>query len=192
LCKQVQAAAAAGRVTDDARHDRAAGVIQCWRLVHDVPLKASRADVPVTGMAYGEIGPAQVQHCSGGTDLRVSQRHVYQLMRGGRARGKIEHETFQTLNNQGDHFEHHYGPGEQHLSVVFATLMRLALLVDQTQQRCCALLQAVWAKLGSNRLRWERMRALCSDDALESRQELLEALWYGLKQFKPSVACDAS
>jgi hypothetical protein len=29
---------------------------------------------------------------------------------------------------------------------VFATLMLLAFLVDQTQQLCCALFQAVWAK----------------------------------------------
>jgi hypothetical protein len=41
-----------------------------------------------------------------------------------------------------------------HLSVVFATVMILALLVDQTEQRCCALFQAVWAKLGSKRLLW--------------------------------------
>jgi hypothetical protein len=31
--------------------------------------------------------------------------------------------------------------------------------VDQTQQRCWALFQAVWAKLGRKRLLWERMRA---------------------------------
>jgi hypothetical protein len=35
--------------------------------------------------------------------------------------------------------------------VVFAMLMMLAFLVDQTQQLCCALFQAVWAKLGSKR-----------------------------------------
>ena len=39
-------------------------------------------------------------------------------------------------------------------------LLLLALLVDQTQQLCGALLQAVWATLGRQRLRWERMRAL--------------------------------
>jgi hypothetical protein len=38
--------------------------------------------------------------------------------------------------------------------------MMLAFLVDQTQQLCCALFRAVWAKLGSKRLLWERMRAL--------------------------------
>ena len=87
-------------------------------------------------------------------------------MRGGRARWKIENETFNTLKNQGYNFEHNYGHGEQNLSVVFAMLMMLAFLVDQTQQLCCALFQAVWAKLGSKRLLWERMRALFYDYAL--------------------------
>ena len=96
-------------------------------------------------------------------------------MRGGRARWKIENETFNTLKNQGYHFEHNYGHGEQHLAVVFAMLMMLAFLVDQTQQLCCALFQAVWAKLGSKRRLWERMRALFYDYALESMCQLFEA-----------------
>ena len=73
------------------------------------------------------------------TDLRVSKRNIYALMRGGRARWKIENETFNTLKNQGYHFEHNYGHGEQNLSVMFATVMLLAFLVDQIQQLCCAL-----------------------------------------------------
>jgi len=40
--------------------------------------------------------------------------------------------------------------------------------VDQAQQLCCALFQAVWAKLGSKRLLWERMRALFYDYAFAS------------------------
>ena len=113
-------------------------------------------------------------------------------MRGGRARWKIENETFNTLKNQGYNFEHNYGHGQQNLSVVFAMLMMLAFLVDQTQQLCCALFQAVWAKLGSKRLLWERMRALFYDYALESMRQLLEALLYGLQKPKPIVALDSS
>ena len=137
LFEQVQAAEPAGGVTYDARHDRAAGVVHRCRLVKDVPLNASNPDVQVHGIESWERGQAKVQHCSWVTDRRVSTRHVYRLMRGGRARWKIEHETFKTLNNQGDHVEHHDGPGEPHLSVVCAMVMRLAFLVDQTQQRCC-------------------------------------------------------
>ena len=97
-----------------------------------------------------------------------------------------------TLKNQGYHFEHTYGHGHQHLSVVFAMLMMLAFVVDQTQQLCCALFQAVWAKLGSKRLLWERMRALFYDYALASMRQLLEALLYGLKKSTPIFASDSS
>jgi hypothetical protein len=192
LFKQVQAAEQAGRLTYYERHDRAAGVVHRFRFVNDVPLNASRADGRVNVIEYWEIGQDQVQHFSWVTDLRVSKRNVYQLMRGGRARWKMENETFNTLKNQGYNFEHNYGHGEQNLSVVFATMMMLAFLVDQVQQLCCALFRAVWAKLGSKRLLWERMRALFYDYRLESMRELLEALFYGLEKSHPVVRINTS
>jgi len=126
------------------------------------------------------------------TDLRVSTRNVYALMRGGRARWKIENETFNTLKNQGYNFEHNYGHGMKNLSVVFAMVMMLAFLVDQTQQLCCALFQAVRAKLGSKRLLWERMRALFYDYRFDSMRELFEALFYGFEKSRPILSIDSS
>ena len=192
LFTQVPAAEHAGRVTDYERHDRAASLVHRFRFVNDVPLNESNADVRVNFIEYWEIGEDKVQHFSWVTDLRVSKRNVYRLMRGGRARWKIENETFNTLKNQGYHFEHNYGHGEQNLSVVFAMLMMLAFLVDQTHQLCCALFQAVWAKLGSKRMLWERMRALFYDYAFVSMRQLFEALLYGFKKSSPIVAIDSS
>jgi Transposase DDE domain len=192
LFTQVQAAEEAGRLTTYARHDRAAGVEHRFRFINDMPLNASRADVRVNFIEYWEIGKDTVQHFSWVTNIRVSTRNVYKLMRGGRARWKIENETFNTLKNQGYNFEHNYGHGEQNLSVVFATLMMLAFLVDQTQQLCCALFRAVWAKLGSKRLVWERMRALFYGYRLTSMRELLEALFYGYERHRPLVIIDTS
>jgi hypothetical protein len=103
-----------------------------------------------------------------------------------------ENETFNTLKNQGDHFEHNYGHGSQQLSVGCAVLMMLAFCVDQVQQLCCPLFQAVWAKLGSKRRLWERMRALCYDYALDSMRHLFEALFYGWKKTAPIFAVDSS
>jgi hypothetical protein len=163
LCEQVPAAEHAGHVTYEERHDRAAGGLHRFRFVHDMPLHASHPHVRVHFIAYWKLGPHKVQHFSWVTDLGVSTRNVYRLMRGGRARWKIANETCKTLKNQGYPFAPNYGHGEQHLSVVCAILMLLAFVVDQTQQLWCALFQAVWAKLGSKRLLWERMRALFYD-----------------------------
>ena len=192
LFAQVQAAAQAGRVTSYERPDRAAGVVHRFRFVNDVALNTSHRDVRVNFLEYWEVSARKVQHFSWVTDLRVSPRNVYHLMRGGRARWKIENETCNTLKNQGYHFEHNYGHGMQNLSVVFATLMMLAFLVDQTQQLCCALFQAVWAKLGSKRLLWERMRALFYDYRLDSMRALLEALFYGFEKSRPLLSLDSS
>jgi len=172
-------------VTYYERHDRAAGVIHRFRFVNDVPLNASNVDVRVNFIEYWEIGDAKVQHFSWVTDLRVSKRNVFHLMRvdapGGRSKRDVQY-----AEKPGYNFEHNYGHGEQHLSVVFAMLMMLAFLVDQTQQLCCALFQAVWAKLGSKRRLWERMRALFYDYALTSMRQLFEALLYGFKKSSPS------
>jgi len=192
LLQQVQAAEHAGQVTYDERHARAAGVGHRCRLVHAIPLNASTPDVPVNCIEYWERGTDQGQHFSGVTELRVSKRTVYHLMRGGRARWKIENETCKTLKNQGYNFEHTYGHGTQNLSVVFATLMMLAFVVDQAQQRCCALFQALWAKLGSKRRLWERLRALFYDYAFASMRQRCEALLYGCQKSRPLVTLDTT
>jgi hypothetical protein len=192
LFNHVQAAEHAGRMTYYERHDRAAHIVHQFRFVNDVPLNASNPDVRVNFVEYWERGADKIQHFSWITDFRVTTRNVFRLMRGGRARWKIENETFNTLKNQGYHFAHSYGHGEQHLSVVFALVMMLAFLVDQAQQLCCALFRAVWAKLGSKRLLWERMRALFYTYRLDSMRELLEALFYGLEPPRPVLRIDTS
>src|SRR2546421_8732174 len=185
LFEHVEAAEQAGRVTYYDRDDPDTGLRHRFRFVSDVPLNESNADLRVNFLECWEWDQDQVQHFSWVTDLRVNKGTVYQLMRGGRARWRIENETFNTLKNQGYHFEHNFGHGYQHLSVVFAVLMMLAFLADQVQQLCCPLFQAVWAKLGSKRRLWERMRALFYDYALESMRHLFEALLYGWQKMAP-------
>jgi hypothetical protein len=101
LFQQVQAAEHAGRVTLYARHDRAAGLVHRFRLLNAVPLNASHAEVRVHGIEYWERGQDKGQPFSWLTDLRVTKRNVFHLMRGGRARWQIENATCNTLQNQG-------------------------------------------------------------------------------------------
>ena len=154
-------------------------------MLNDGALNDSRADVHVNFLEYWELSPHHVQHWSWVPDVRVHHAPVDTLMRGGRARGKIANETFNTLKNQGYPFAHNYGHGAQQLSVVLAVLRMRAFLVDQTQQLCCAVLGAVWQQLGSKRVLWERRRALFFAYALASMRQLLEALFYGVKKSAP-------
>jgi DDE family transposase len=192
LFAQVAAAEHAGRVTYYDRDDPETGLRHRFRFISDMPLNESHTDLRVNFLECWEWAQDKVQHFSWVTDLRVNKGTVYQIMRGGRARWRIENETFNTLKNQGYHFEHNYGHGYQHLSVVFAVLMMLAFLVDQIQQLCCPLFQAVWAKLGSKRRLWERMRALFYAYVLTSMRQLFEALFYGLQKTAPIFAVDSS
>jgi len=85
LFEQVQVAEHTGLVTYDERHDRAAGVVHRLRCVTDVPLNASHAEGRVHCIEDWEISQDKVQHVSWVTDLRVTKRHIFHLMRGGRA-----------------------------------------------------------------------------------------------------------
>ena len=94
-------------------------------------------------MEYWEEKPdGRIQHFSWVTDITLHQLNVKHIMRGGRARWKIENETFNTLKNQGYNFEHNYGHGNKNLCSVFTLLMMLAFLIDQVQELCCALYKA--------------------------------------------------
>ena len=192
LFEHVGRAEQAGQVTWYEQEDPSAEIVHRFRFVNQVPLNASHPELLVNFLEYWEIRGDAVQHFCWVTDLRVTKRTAYPLMRGGRARWKIENETFNTLKNQGYHFEHNYGHGQQNLSVVFAVLMMLAFLVDQTQQLCCPLFRAVWAKLGSKRRLWEELRVMFAAYALASMRELLEALFYGVQKPRPCFALDSS
>jgi hypothetical protein len=158
-----------------------------FRFLDEVPLNKSHLDLTVAFVEYWQIGPKGTQHFTWITDLPVTTDTVYQIMRGGRARWRIENETFNTLKNQGYHFGHNYGLGKQHLASVFTTLMMLAFLVDQVQQHCCQLFQAVWAKLRSKRALWEALRSLFRCFLFDSMIDLYRALLHGFQQKPPDL-----
>ena len=159
LFAQVAQAKAAGRSTEFEITEK--GVTHRFHFVNQMPLNESNADLLVNFLEYWEISEQGQRHFSWITDICINQRNAYPLMRGGRARWKTENETFNTLKNQGYHFEHNFGHGEKFLSVIFAHLMMLAFLVDQVQEATCHLFQAALAKVGSKIRLWEKMRS-CS------------------------------
>ena len=73
------------------------------------------------------------------------------LVKGGRARWKIENETFNTLKNQGYHIEHNFGHGDQNLSYVFFLLNLVAFYVHQILDLTDGLYQTVRYKKFTSR-----------------------------------------
>ena len=113
------------------------------------------------------------------SDLEITKENAEAIMRAGRARWKIENETFNTLKNQGYNLGHNYGLGQKNLSAVFAILMLLAFLVDQVQQMSCWLFQAAWKKLGSKRALWELMRNIFRMHLVDSMETIFRVMVYG-------------
>jgi hypothetical protein len=186
LFEHLRASDDAGRTRHLSEVDADTGVLRHYRYHHAMPLNESNQDVLVNVLEYWELHPdGKVQYFSWITDFTLTPDNVYAVMRGGRARWKIENETFNTLKNQGYHLEHNYGHGEQNLSVVLALLMMLAFLVDQTQQLCCPLFQAACEKLKSKRALWERIRTVFQTLLLGSMAELLAAIVCGIVRQPP-------
>ncbi len=155
--------------------------------LNDLPLNESNQDVRVNLLQYGEYGPNGKERIwTWVTDLEISRQNARQLAKGGRCRWKIENETFNTLKNQGYHFEHNYGHGEKNLSVVFAMLMMLAFLVDQVQQLCCPLFQAAGKKLGTKRALWDNLRSHFRHFIFQSMRHLYQVMLNDLAKNLPA------
>jgi len=163
-----------------------------FRWANGLPINASHPDVLVNMLEYYQVRGDETKRFSWVTDIHLSKENVYRIMRAGRARWKIENETFNTLKNQGYNFEHNYGLGKENLSMNFVKIMMLAFSVDQAQQLCCTLFQAVLKKLRSKKNLWDRMRSLFCCFKLESMEMLYRALLYGFVKGEPIIGPDTS
>ena len=150
------------------------------RYLNGVPLNDTHFDLEVNFLEVIETTTkGKTQRFSWVTDIDLNDDNVMKVMRGGRARWKIENETFNTLKTQGYHFEHNYGHGYQHLSTVLAYLMLLAFLIDQIQQRCCQVFRQAKERMRSKRNLWERLRLLFIGYELAEWEMLLGSIAYG-------------
>ena len=190
LFEYVDKAVRRGKVTDlvleDPDHPNRS---HCFRFINGVPLnQASQQELQVNFLEYWEVekqedGKAKtLRRFSWVTDLPITEENAHEIMRAGRARWRIENETFNTLKNQGYNLGHNYGLGKQHLSAVFVHLTMLAFLVDQLQQICCPIFQAARQKCGSKGRLWERIRGYFHNFIVPSMETILRAIAYGVEK----------
>lgn len=157
-----------------------------FRYLNGAPLNDANFDLSVNFLEYWETKPSgKTQHFAWVTDIAITPDNLMTLMRGGRARWKIENETFNTLKNQGYHFEHNFGHGNQHLSTVMVYLMMLAFLIDQIQQRCCRLFQEAMEQAKRKSYFWEKVRGLFLHYQLPDWDTLYRCIAYGMQPTVP-------
>ena len=145
------------------------GILHQFRYLNGVSLNKSNKDLRVNFLEYRQTNPnGKELNFSWVSNIRITTVNIFSIMEGGRARWKIENETFNALKNLGNNFEHNYGHGKQYLCTILCLLMVLAFLIDQVQELCCPVFQALRKKAGSYRALWERMRVLFEYIHLES------------------------
>jgi hypothetical protein len=154
-----------------------------YLFANGLTLNEANQDVEVNFLRYLERQPdGRERVWTWVVDLELTVARVPQVRRGGRARWRIENETFNTLKNQGYHFEHNYGHGYQHLCVVLALLMMTAFLHDQVQQKCNALFRQARERQGPKCALWEAMRHLFASFEVASMRQIYEAIAFGYER----------
>ena len=94
------------------------------------------------------------------TDLAVNRDTIAELAACGRARWKIENETFNVLKHRGYHLEHNFGHGKKTLASVLVALNLLAFALHGA----CDLIETLWQRarqrLGSRIRMFEHLRTI--------------------------------
>jgi hypothetical protein len=158
-----------------------------YRWLCDVPLRGDTDAMTINWLmieirnAAGEV----TYHNSFITDLPVGQDNVIELAACGRARWKIENETFNTLKTKGYNLEHNFGHGKQHLSAVLATLNLLAFTFHTVAELTYDLWRQAVNKTGARSRFFERMRSITVFLVFRSWTDLLTALAFASQLPQP-------
>lgn len=162
-----------------------------FTFMNNVPLNDSNPDLLVNILEYLQINKdGKVTTFSWVTDIPLTEENVTCIMCAGRARWKIENETFNTLKNQGYNLGHNYGLGKKNLSAVFTVLMMLAFLIDQAQQLGCWLFQAALEKQKAKKYLWEDIRGFFHHYKVDSMETILRAIAFGYQRHELKNDCN--
>jgi len=122
------------------------------------------------------------------TQHPLDHTDVEAVVQAGRARWKIENESNNTLKTKGDHLDHIYGHGQQHLSAVLLPLKFLTFLfhtvLGWVEQKYHLVRQA----LAARHTFFQDLQALTRYLLFESWEHLLDFMLQGLEIASPPDA----
>ena len=159
-----------------------------YRWLCEVPLRADEKALTVNWLQIEilDAAGAVTYRNSFVTDLPVDAGSVAELAACGRARWKIENESFNVLKTGGYHLEHNFGHGKEHLSALLACLNLLAFAIHTV----CDLAEGAWRKarttLGPRVRFFQSLQALTSYLVFSFWTELLYTLAFARPPPSPS------
>jgi len=130
-----------------------------YEWANNIPLNGTKDADNVNCFEYTIFKDDKVNyHNSWVTDITITKDNIIQLVKGGRARWKIENEAFNTLKNQGYHLEHNFGHGEKYLSYNLLLFNFLAFFMHQIFELSDRLYQKCRSKFTSRKDYWNQLR----------------------------------
>jgi len=153
-----------------------------WRLFwhNNLALNDSAGDVRVNFLLLQvKDGQGKAKTFSWVTNIEIDKKNVVEMAFCGRARWKIENETFNTLKNQGYNFEHNYGHGQKNLSNLLAVIMMLVFLIDQIQELGNLKFTRILEATKTKKRLWDEFRAVFRFIELKSFDDWLFQLAKG-------------
>lgn len=145
-----------------------------YEWVNEIPLNGTKDADQVNFFYYQLTDKGKITYRNSWvTDIVINEDNVVQLVKGGRARWKIENEAFNTLKNQGYHIEHNFGHGQKNLSMIFFLLNLLAFFVHQILELTDRHYQICRAKFSARKEFWNQLRCTIRIFVFNTWEELL-------------------
>jgi DDE family transposase len=145
-----------------------------YEWVNDIPLNGTKDADNVNYFEFSIFkGDKRTYHNSWVTDIPITENNIIKLVKGGRARWKIENEAFNTLKNQGYHLEHNFGHGKKHLSYNLLLFNFLAFFMHQIFELSDPLYQTCRGKFTSRKEYWNQLRCTIKIFIFPSFESLL-------------------
>ena len=145
-----------------------------YEWVNEIPLNGTKDADQVNFFYYQLTVKGKITYRNSWvTDIVINEDNVVQLVKGGRARWKIENEGFNTLKNQGYHIEHNFGHGQKNLSMIFFLLNLLAFFVHQILELTDLHYQTCRAKFSARKEFWNQLRCTIRIFVFNTWEQLL-------------------
>lgn len=155
--------------------------IHCYRWMEDVPLRDGKDALKVNWLEIEISKPngKVTYRNSFVTDLPITKQSAAEIAACGRARWKIENETFNVLKNNGYNLEHNFGHGKDTLASLLVALNLLAFAMHNA----CDLVEGSWQegrqKVGAKMRLFEHIRTITTYFVFPSWGSLLRTIRTG-------------
>jgi hypothetical protein len=159
-----------------------------WRWMSGVPIRDGKDALEVNWLeiVIRDSNAKITYRNSFITDLPVGADNVEDLAAAGRARWKIENETFNTLKTKGYNLEHNFGHGKNNLSAVLVTLNLIAFAIHLAAELADITWKAAIEAAGARVRFFGNLRALTAYLLFPSWDSLLKTLAFQAKPPLPS------